>query len=613
MYVNTLESNEFVNLKEKEMMSEEMIAPEVDGIGFHLDKVVEAVRKGLLRELLRGENERREARRFLQPPQGTSEATKAYAYYWRLMKEYEVLPIREQFEKVLNMFFDISQRYDPLSYDDRVWAYADELMSTTWDYARNEEPPYSSISVMDVESKDILAKAKLLFIYREIRNQLLYVLKMMQNNGMEKPITNVSKSKKTTKANKKGKFAEAEDKMKKGTINYNDYLTPEDEYYGVGNFDWDNMPDDRDMGTIVIRKRPPLDTLHKELVSYFYYAETILNRPYNEKQQYEALGQLYDLIDKQSDDCLNYSVGQMDGEESFQWAVGKGLVAPYGENKLPGVLKNFIQTVRNLTDEGEDITYFGGHLDVVEGWSWEPKDGVYPALRILNWFLYAIRTEMTNLHMLWKQLPPFEYITKHQFRVRELVMPDEHVEGGPDVEYHYTTDDDYDEKKQHPLWETGDETVEKSVNDKSTETTLPASKETPPPQKGKKKIIDHIEISEDKAKCLYNSLFEMEWLVDPLIEDEFVKRLTANPPDKKIKLKERIQVKCIATHYIYPKVNPKKGRKRENLKPEETAIIKKVFDCENTSMDKLNKSEDEPKNFRKFDSLMRKNGWKSKK
>ena len=228
---------------------------------------------------------------------------------------------------------------------------------------------------------------------------------------------------------------------------YKKYLTPEDEYYGVVNFDWNNIPEDDKKYTIVIRKIPKLATLHQELNDYLSRAEIILNRQIDEKQQYEALGQLFDYIDKQSDDCLIYSTCNENGETSFKWAVAKGLILPYGENKLPGVLRKFLQRVRTITSKGDNITYIGGQLDIIDGWSWGPQDGVYPALEILTWLLHTIRIEMKNLHMIWKQLPPFEYIPKHKFRYRIPIMPDEHIKGGPDVEYHYMTDDDYDERE----------------------------------------------------------------------------------------------------------------------------------------------------------------------
>lgn len=591
-------------------MNKETFVPQEESMRFRLDKVVEAVSEGILGEMLKQDKKRRDSRNRLQHLQVTTETSKAYEYYWRLLKEYEKMPLKKQLESVLELFVDISCRFDPPLYSEEVWTYTDELLSNSCDEERKEDPPFSSISFVDPESDELLAKAKMLFIYREIRNHIYYLVKMVRSNQIENKMKTENNKQKPRKGNKKGKFAEAVDKMKNGTINYNDYLPPEDEYYGVVDFDWDNMPDDVDMGTVVVRKRPPLATLHIEVETYLSHAEEILRNQMNNKQRYEALGRLYDLIDKRSDDCLVYSVCQDDDENSYRLAVELGLVVSYDKSKKKGVLKDYLRTVRDLTAQEDDAAYFGGKAEFVDGWSWEPIDGIYPALVILAWLLVAIRTEMRNLHQLWELLTG-ESIPKHKFRYRVPVMPDEHVENGPDIEYQYITDD-YDEKKLHPFWEVEDKVVDGSGNDKSAKTVLP-TQETSPRDKRKKKTIDHIEISEDKAKCLYNSLFEMEWLVDPLIEDEFVKRLTANPPDKKIKLKERIQVKCIATHYIYPKVNPKKGRKRENLKPEETAIIKKVFDCENTSMDKLNKSEDEPKNFRTFDSLMRKNGWKSKK
>ena len=237
------------------------------------------------------------------------------------------------------------------------------------------------------------------------------------------------------------------------------YLPPEDEYLGVVDFDWDNIPEDDKNHTIVFRKIPKLSTLHQELNDYLSRAEIILNRQINEKQQYEALGQLFDYIDKQSDDCLIYSTCQEKDETSFKWAADKGLILPYGENKLPGVLKKFLQRVRELTNNGEYITYFGGQLDIIDGWSWEPQDGVYPALEILTWLLYTIRTEMKNLHMIWKQLPPFEYIPKHKFRYRVPIRAGEYMEGGPDVEYHYMTDDDYDESESAEVESFGGESL----------------------------------------------------------------------------------------------------------------------------------------------------------
>ena len=88
MYVNTLESKEFVNTKENQQMNKEMFVPQEESMRFRLDKVVEAVSEGILGEMLKQDKKRRDSRSRLHHLQVNTETTKAYEYYWRLLKEY---------------------------------------------------------------------------------------------------------------------------------------------------------------------------------------------------------------------------------------------------------------------------------------------------------------------------------------------------------------------------------------------------------------------------------------------------------------------------------------------------------------------------------------------
>ena len=97
-------------------MSEEKFVPDEQSMQFRLDKVVEAVENGILGEVLLQEDEKRQSQKKNKPYYNAIETEKAYAYYWRQFKEYEKLSIKPQLEKVLELYVDISCRFDPPTY-----------------------------------------------------------------------------------------------------------------------------------------------------------------------------------------------------------------------------------------------------------------------------------------------------------------------------------------------------------------------------------------------------------------------------------------------------------------------------------------------------------------
>lgn len=580
-----------------------MFVPQDGCMSFRLNKVVEAVGNGLLDEMLQQDKKRRDSRSRLQHLQINTETSKAYEYYWRLLKEYEKIPLKKQHESVLELFVDITRRFDPPMYSEEVWTYADELYSDIWSEERKEEPPFSSISFVDPESNEVLAKAKMLFIYREIRDHLYYLVKMVRTNLIRNKMKTENSKQKPPKGNKKGKFAEAVDKMNE------EYLSRFEEFdIGIEDnpsfsddelIEIENMPPEPPGEYVIVtNKKSSLGNLHLKLESYLKLAERILERQKDDAKLYESLGRLYDHIDKENGGHLEDLAIPPTGEEYSILAHQLGLIDDYRERKEVGILSDFLQRVKNLINEGDYVTYFGGETDIIDGWSWEPVKGIYPALVIMSYLMWAIRCEMRQLHLQVKILTG-EYIQKHEFP--KLIPLFDEEKNDVIIKREYVTDSDDDEEEESWTVSPFDKFIEESNNETSVDTV------TVVPSKNKKKkprdIIDHICMDGEKAKKLYKALNHesVAWLIEPKDESEFVNILTSKPGDKKIKLHYLNQIYHIAKKYIYP---PKYGKKKGNMTSEEWDIIEQVFDAEGYNIKHVRTAYKKPQKSEYLDALM---------
>lgn len=422
----------------------------------------------------------------------------------------------------------------------------------------------------------------------------------------------------------------------------NDPELAPDEGFCPDNYRYDDyeefrfFPKKRDKNNVIYefesRKATPLYELPAQLELYFTAAKDILKIG-DIGKRYQALGRLYDDIDKENGgylddspkDCFNYAFSQELAEEL-------GLIKPNGKKSKVNVLKDYLQRVEKLITQGDDVTNIGGEATIIEGWDWNPVEGIFPAVVILEWLMISVRKEMRYLY--WRACK-FEDIPKHRFL--EYGHWDEEInESQQKVEYvyveeqKYVTDNTLD-PSDLPEWITGNPGSEesKSVEDKTEANespledgknkkvpekqagTLPLSlQETPPQKEGMKDHID--EIDEKTARCLYKALSNKEeprkvdWLVAPLDENEFVRRLFANPPnpEKKITLEKPSQVKHITEHYLFPKDKPKKGRERRNYTHGEWDVIKKIFDTEPISKNLFDTASLNPRNCQNLDALM---------
>ncbi len=355
--------------------------------------------------------------------------------------------------------------------------------------------------------------------------------------------------------------------------------------------------------TIVIhefeaRKVTPLPELPAKLDFYFNTAWKILGID-NDGKKYQALGKFYDDIDKENGGYIDGSPQlPSDDIESSILAEKLRLVEPSGKRKETDVLKDYLQRVEKLITQGDDVTNIGGEVTIFEGWDWNPVEGKYPAVVILEWLMINIRKEMRNLH---RQAGYFEDIPKHKFIVHghwDFIINDDDTGDWRYIEEQkYVTDDDLD-RTSLPEWITGKSGSEesKSVEDKKGFSAQQLNEE-------KKETIDHIMMDEDKAKKLYKALNHerVAWLIEPKDESEFVNILTSKPGAKKIKLHYLNQIYHISKKYIYP---PKYGKKKGNMKSEEWDIIEQVFDAEGYNIKHVRTAYKKPQKSDYLDALM---------
>lgn len=242
---------------------------------------------------------------------------------------------------------------------------------------------------------------------------------------------------------------------------YHDYEN-DDNYKKV-----DSPPEE--VETIVIhefdaRKVTPLSELPAKLEFYFNTAWKILGIN-DDGKKYQALGKLYDDIDKENGGYID-GAPQLpsDDIESCILAEKLRLIEPSGKRRETDVLKDYLQRVEKLISEGDDVTNIGGEVTIIDGWDWNPVEGKYPALVILEWLMIKIRKEMRNLH---RQASYVEDIPKHKFIVHGhwdfIVNDDDTADWVYTEEQKYVTDDDLDPSPL-PKWITGKSGSEESVS-----------------------------------------------------------------------------------------------------------------------------------------------------
>lgn len=421
--------------------------------------------------------------------------------------------------------------------------------------------------------------------------------------------------------------------FKKAVQETNEELYPDVDYDPVQGLEDDFCPDyDNDdnytkvdlppeeVETIVIhefeaRKVTSLSELPAKLEFYFQTAWKILEKD-DPGKQYRALGKLYDIIDKENGGYIDGAPQiPSDEMESCILAEKLGLIEPYGKRKKTDVLKGYLQRVEKLINEGESVTYFGGQLDIVDGWSWEPVEGKYPAVVILEWLMIAIREEMRNLHL---QASIFEDIPKHKFIVHGhwdfIISDDDTGDWVYTEEQKYVTDNDLDQTSL-PEWITGKsgseepvvvednteitETTSKNGQKQSADSTSHSGEET-------EKKIDRFPLDEKDARRLYKDLFGVEWLVEPHDENKFVNRLFSKPDEsqrtevKKILLKSANQIYFTAARYIFLK------EEGERLSHEEWSFTKQIFDTQGYAINTTKNFYTIPRNSEKIEPRWRK-------
>lgn len=485
-------------------MSEEFFVPNEQSMQFRLDKIIEAVEKGILGDVLRHEDAKRRSSKKSKPYYNAIETEKAYAYYWRQFKEYEKLPIKPQLEQVLELFVDISCRFDPPTYGEEVYFYADELGSPSMEELYSEEPPFVDLTFFDSQSNLILSQAKMMFLYRAIQEHMIYLLKMYprkkKTNKKQKNM-DIEKDKKSSASSPKGKFEEAVKKMNKEVHDDvfdcypPDYvLEPPDEEFESA-FDESNKVDlePEEVPTITLkpveRKATSLSQLHLKLFGYLHLAKQTIETKTKEADLYSALGRLYDFIDKENGGYID-DLAIPPGDYEFSVLSEKwGLWPEYGKRKDTRILKYFLERVEKLTDTGDWVTKMGDEVEITEGWSWEPVAGIYPALVIMDSLLGAIRVEMRFIHR-QALIVNGEDIPKHKFPKCTAYYDED--KDDVIIKREYVCDDDFDKSEYVCPWDEVDENPESE-------------------QQHEEMPHFNLDIPDDKLLGMLKELKEMKW------------------------------------------------------------------------------------------------------
>lgn len=190
---------------------------DMESLRFSLDKIVEAVEKGLFVDTTRKESKETSAQSVVQMRNEARELENAYGLYHRQLKRIELMPFDEQLKELHLLYYDISCQYDPPMYSEEAHTYADELMSPTWGDESKENPPFSSLTFDDPAIGLEIAKAKMLYVYYKIQNQLGLTLRCKRKLIKNKKNMDT----KTVKQKKIKKYAEKSDWDRLNDLYYN--------------------------------------------------------------------------------------------------------------------------------------------------------------------------------------------------------------------------------------------------------------------------------------------------------------------------------------------------------------------------------------------------------
>ena len=556
---------------------------------FNFDKIAGAIEEGSLREFLKQEENRRKSRKRNRDEFNSKELNQAYRYYWRTMKEFESLELREQLEKTFELYNDLCNRFDPLSYSEVVWECMDGMVWYSPEGAEDEFPPYSSV---ESESSYCLSQAKMLYLYKRMCEKLIYLVKMVRKRGGGKRVEEAASG----AGSAKNVFAEAvKETMEESVASIEDYGIPPEEddatcdYLEGSNCKLEEKPKEEwepDESNVIkeyeSRKTTELSSLHLKVEEYLYEARCILEEQKDKEARYKALGVLWDDIDKENGGYVDDRACVPDEEDMYKIGVKTGLIEPVEKMRRTDVLRNYLDRVEKVTGAGDDVTNMGGEVDIVEGWSWEPMGRLYPAVVVLRWLLYSIREEMRNLH---RQMRRYRDVEKHKFAVHGYWSNEiDWASGTVKMVYvekqGYETDEDLD-RPDLPRWMTGEQVEEMDVD--------------------KKPEINSIPISQDKARKLFRALSDKRvgWLSAHMKEDEFVNVLMLKPAGKKIIFKNVSQVRHVTKKFLFP------DKKLEHF---EWELIKQLFEAENGKMERVERANKTPKNSEILDEMMKNEG-----
>ena len=567
----------------------------MNNLQFNFDKIAGAIEEGSLREFLKQEENRRKSRKRNRDEFNSKELNQAYSYYWRKMKEFESLELWEQLEKTFELYNDLCNRFDPLSYGEVVWECMDGMVLFFPEGAEDEFPPYSSV---ESESSYCLSQAKMLYLYKRMCEKLIYLVKMVRKRGGGKRVEGAASG----AGSAKNVFAEAvKETMEESVASIEDYGIPPEEddatcdYLEESNCKQEEKPKEErkpDESYVIkeyeSRKTTELSSLHLKVEEYLYEARCILEEQKDKEYRYKALGVLWDDIDKENGGYVDDRACVPDDEDMYKIGVKTGLIEPVEKMRRTDVLRNYLDRVEKVTGAGDDVTNIGGEVDIVEGWSWEPMGRLYPAVVVLCWLLYSIREEMRNLH---RQMRRYKDVEKHRFAVHGYWSNEiDWASGTAKMVYvekqGYETDEDLD-RPDLPRWITGEQVEEMDVDKKPEEEK---------PEAGKQEI-NSIPISQDKARKLFRALSDKRvgWLSAHMKEDEFVNVLMLKPAGKKIIFKNVSQVRHVTKKFLFP------DKKLEHF---EWELIKQLFEAENGKMERVERANKTPKNYKILDKMM---------
>lgn len=559
----------------------------MNNLQFNFDKIAGSIEEGSLKEFLKQEENRRELRKSNGDEFNSKELNQAYSYYWRTMKEFESLELREQLEKTFELYNDLCNRFDPLSYGEVVWDCMDGMVWYSPEGAEDEFPPYSSV---ESESNYCLSQAKMLYLYKRMCEKLIYLVKMVRKRGGEKRVEEAASG----AGSAKNVFAEAvKETMEESVASIEDYGIPPEEddatcdYLEGSNCKLEENPKEEwepDESKVIkeyeYRKTTELSSLHLKVGEYLYEARCILEEQKDKEARYKALGVLWDDIDKENGGYVDDRACVPDNEALYKIGVKTGLIEPVEKMRRTDVLRNYLDRVEKVIGAGEYVTN--------TGWSWEPAERLYPAVVVLRWLLYSIREEMRNLH---RQMRRYKDVEKHRFAVHgywsnEIDLASGTVKMVYVEKQGYKTDEDLD-RPDLPRWITGEQVEEMDV-DKKPEEEKPEEV---------KQEINSIPISQDKARKLFRALSDerVGWLLAPMNEDEFVNVLMHNPAGKKIKFKNLRQVRHVTKKHLFPD---------KKMKHSEWELIKQLFEVENGKMERAEFPKKSPKNSEILDEMM---------